>query len=325
MPQRAILPYASRLVGRPWAITPDAMHQIAALLGVDLDAEAAATSIEAAARREPVRSSGGTAVIPVTGPLLERRDPVMEYYFGATSYELIRAQVREAMGDSRIRSVIFDVDSPGGMATGLQEITDEIYAFRGRKPMTAIANTMMGSAALHLASAADEIVASPSSLVGSVGTMMVLTDISGMAEQQGIKVHVIATSPHKGEGVPGAPVTDETLTHLHDLAMNYHRSFVSALARGRGATASHIEANYGQGRMLSASAAKNVGMVDRIATFSDVLARHGGEGTAITTSPPRDTAEVVSPVSTERLLQLVELGFPLSALAAPAAQSQPQE
>jgi membrane-bound ClpP family serine protease len=83
--------------------------------------------------------------------------------------------------DPNVKAVVIDVDSPGGSVDGVAELFDQIYSARGSKPITAISNTLMASAAYWIGTAADELVVSPSGQVGSVGVYMVHDDFSKAA------------------------------------------------------------------------------------------------------------------------------------------------
>jgi ClpP class serine protease len=96
---------------------------------------------------------------------------------GGTSVEAIRQNFRAAMADETVGSILFDVDSPGGYTDGIEELATEIRNARGTKPMVAIANYGMASAALYLGAQADELVASPSSMVGWIGTALIHTGV----------------------------------------------------------------------------------------------------------------------------------------------------
>jgi len=109
------------------------------------------------------------------------------FLFGGTSITGFRAAFRQALRDPSVSAIIFDVDSPGGTIDGVPELADEIFAARGRKPMVAVANTQMASAAYWIASAADEIVVTPSGSVGSIGVLTAREDLSRATQMAGIK------------------------------------------------------------------------------------------------------------------------------------------
>jgi hypothetical protein len=104
-----------------------------------------------------------------------------------TSYEGLAAQLRAAGQDPEVRSVLLDISSPCGEAAGMAGLAGLIRSVRQTKPVTAFVNDMAASAAYGIASAANEIVISPTSIVGSIGVVMLHADRSGELAAQGVK------------------------------------------------------------------------------------------------------------------------------------------
>ncbi len=88
--------------------------------------------------------------------------------------------------DFNIDTIVLDVDSPGGNYYGTPETSSKIRAARDSKPIIAVANSLAASAAYWIASAADEIVVTPSGDVGSIGVLAVHTDFSAANEKIGV-------------------------------------------------------------------------------------------------------------------------------------------
>ena len=297
------------MASRVLAIAPEALPQLEARLRLgaftvegDLDA-----AIEAAVKA-PVRSSGGTAVIPISGPISPKTD-FFTLFFGGTGLDRLRANLRAAMADDSVRSIVLDVDSPGGDVSGVDEMASEILSMRDRKPITAVANHWMASAAYYLGSQASEVVVSPTGMAGSIGVIMVHADLSRAYDQMGITPTVITAGKYKGEGNPYAPLSESDREHMQESVNDYYSMFVDAVARGRDATASAVRSGYGEGRMLTAKRAVSAGLADRVATLEAVLARHAGgspgaradvDTTPITTEHDSDH----QPMSTEALYAL---------------------
>lgn len=271
--------------GTPWAIQQEKLLAIIEVLnirasGFRFDAEAIAARLEAAGGQRkpgPQHSTGLTAVIPIMG-VIQHRMNMMSEMSGGTSTQAVSAAFRAALEDDRIKSIVFEIDSPGGSVPGVAELADEIFAARGKKPMTAIANTLAASAAYWLGSQADEFVVTPSGQVGSIGVYGVHQDVSQALENEGVKTTIIQAGKYKTEGNPYEPLSSEAAAHMQAQADAYYGMFVDAVARGRGVTPATVRGGYGEGRVLMAKDAVREGMVDRIATFDQVIARHGGAG-----------------------------------------------
>ena len=135
--------------------------------------------MQAASGKRNSASPGSVAVIPMTGVISHRMSLMSEISGGGGgSTQALTAQFRQALNDGNCKAIVFDVDSPGGSVEGVTELASEIYEARKVKPITAVFNAMGCSAAYWLASAASDLVCTPSGQCGSIGVYMMLQDES---------------------------------------------------------------------------------------------------------------------------------------------------
>lgn len=268
-----------------WAIDPDKLDQIVAFLALQAGGEKlSAAEIEARitrqAERDVQRRDGAVAILPLRGVIANRMN-MMSEISGGTSSEMFGRQFDGAMADDGVKAVIIDVESPGGVVTGTDELSSKIFAARGSKPIIAHVNGYAASAAYWIASAADEIVLTSSSEVGSIGIVGVHDDVSAALERMGVRKTIISAGKYKVEGNPFGPLSDEAREHRQSVADSYYDDFVRAIARNRGASLSAVRDGFGQGRMVRADAAIAEGMADRVASLDETIARFA------TVPPPR--------------------------------------
>lgn len=262
----------------PWAILPEKLDQICEFLALRAEGRLSASEIEAAVgqRRtgKEVRS-GSIAVLPVYGTLSHRMSLMMEMS-GGTSTEAIGRTFDALVNDSSVGTIVLDVDSPGGSVPGVMELSDKIHQARGSgKRIIAVANTLAASAAYWIASAADELVVTPSGEVGSVGVYMIHMSYADMLAKEGVEATIIRAGEHKAEGNPYERLNDDAKEYAQSQVDEVYSEFVGALARNRGTTREKVLSDFGQGRVLKARAALDAGMVDRIATLEEVLSGLG--------------------------------------------------
>src|SRR5580693_66812 len=165
------------------------------------------TSQERGGRRsvEPFKlTAGGVGVITITGALINR-GAFVGSYSGETSYEGIKHQVARAAADTRVKSILLDLDTPGGEANGAMEAAQTVREAASRKPVMAIANGMSASAGYALASGATRIITAPSAMVGSIGCVMVHLDISRALDREGVTPTLIVAGARKLDGNPVQP------------------------------------------------------------------------------------------------------------------------
>lgn len=267
------------LARTPWAITPDALETVTEIVayhadGGQLTAEQLEARLEAARARKPapVQAPGQVAVLPIDGVIMPKAN-IMSEVSGGTSLESFTSALRAAAADPNIAAIVLNIDSPGGSTDMLPETAAEIRAAAKKKPVVAVANTMADSAAYWLASQATEIVASPSAEVGSVGIIAQHTDLSGAEEKAGIKTTLITAGANKGELSPYQPLSEDALANVQHRVDQMYGMFVRDVARGRGIDTQAVQDRFGQGRAVSAQDALAAGMVDRIETLDQTLAR----------------------------------------------------
>ena len=261
----------------PWSVLPEMLSVIAGILahriaGLDLDQ----ATIEAALvnrKNLPQPRVGSVAVIPVYG-LLAPRMNLFSSMSGGTSYEQLTGQLREAVADPAVRNIVLDVNSPGGSVAGNPEFAAEVLKARAKKPVIAVANYQMGSAAYQLSAAATEIVASTSAHVGGIGTYAMHDDLSAQLKQLGVKRTYISAGTGKVDGNDSEPLSLEARARMDGLVNQAFDQFVATVVKGRGAgmTADRVKHEW-QAHVYGAAEAKAIGMIDRIATLDDTLQR----------------------------------------------------
>jgi signal peptide peptidase SppA len=258
----------------PWAILESKLDAIEEFLnlkaqGTDLTLEEIQARI-AGDRNKPVaRQAESVAVVPVFGVIAHRMDALTEIS-GGTSSERLAREIRALGADPGVSAIVLDVDSPGGTVSGMTELAAEIREVRKSKPVIAVANATMASAAYWLASAASEVVVTPSGMVGSIGVLSLHVDESGKNEKDGRKVTVFRSGPNKGSDL--LPLSQEAAEERQAHVDAFAVQFRVDVAKGRDISIATVKESFGEGRMFSAKEAVSLGMADRVDTLDDVLA-----------------------------------------------------
>jgi len=262
-------------VESPWAILPNTLAVLDEIVarhvaGEKLEAEEIQARIHGAASRPQERRVNKVAILPLFGSIFPRAN-LMTDISGATSAERFAKDFDALVRDPEIGAIVLDVDSPGGQVQGVDELASQIYEARQAKPVVAIANHQMASAAYWIASAASELVVSPSGEVGSIGVFSVHRDISAAQERDGVRNTIISQGKYKVEGNPYQPLSEEARAAMQARVDEAYDSFVEAVARNRGVTADVVRSGFGEGRMVTARKAVEQGMADRVDTLDGVL------------------------------------------------------
>jgi signal peptide peptidase SppA len=260
------------------------------------------------------RVEHGVAIVPVVGTLVNRGAWVGASS-GLTSYEGLTKQLKEADKDGQIRGILLDIDSPGGEAGGCFELAALIREIRARKPVVAHANTLACSAAYAIASAADRIFATSTSVLGSIGVVMIHWDRSKYFDEEGVKPTMIMAGARKGDGNSFGPLPKDVKERLQAEAEKVREQFIAEVVAGRPQIKPAAVRETEAGVYMGAEAVK-MGLADEIATFDRVLEHAKGRSTRLPTPPAGYTPPKMENPMTETA----------PAVSAPAAAAaQPSE
>lgn len=260
---------------------------------------------------------GEVAVIPVWGAILNKRS----VFFA--SYEEIAADLALAVADPRVKRIVLDIDSPGGMVEGCADCAELIAGVTAIKPVSAQVRGSACSAAYWLAAAASPIAATQGSVVGSVGAVIHYVDLEPLLEKMGARVVEVVAKQSPAKRLD--PNSDEGREELQAIVDDAGELFVNALAVYRGTTPAAVVETFGQGRVFPASAALTRGMIDRVGGFDLAAASSGATAAADEIMPaaaaiPNATTEIhVATDTTTLAISETELADRLAEAVAAAA------
>lgn len=253
--------------GEPWAITETALNNIltiasrqnesievvSAKLGRELD-NSYVTEI-----RE------GAAVIPVVGPLF-RYANIFTAISGASSYEILAKDFTSALENPDVHSIILDIDSPGGEVNGCAEFASMIFEARGKKPIIAYASGDAASGAYWIASACDQIIASETSMLGSIGVVAVYRG----SKDESVLEFVSSQSPYKRLDPSSKDGKSRLQSRIDDLAT----VFIESIAKHRGVDPPTVIKDFGGGDVFIGKNAINSGLADDIGSLEQIINEH---------------------------------------------------
>lgn len=207
----------------------------------------------------------GVATIPFKG-FTGWNLSTLEKAVGMVDVQEFTGNLLAAYENPEVKAIMLDVDSPGGYITGVEEASDLVAS--SPKPIETW-GTSIHSAATYVTGVAHRVTGMVSGDYGSVGTVMVVQDLSGLAEQEGIKVHVISSGWAKGMLTPGAPITEQQLSFLKESVMEDAATFKAKLTAVR----TSIPADALEGQFYSGRKAAELGFLTGIGSRASVLNR----------------------------------------------------
>ena len=195
--------------------------------------------------------------------------------------------LNRAFEASGSKAVVLNINSPGGSPVQSDEIWQEIRYLKKQHPdkkVYAVIGDMGASGAYYIASAADEIVVNPSSLVGSIGVIMPNYGLSGLAQKLGVEDRTLTSGNNKDILSMTKPINPAQQAHVQAVLDNVHTHFINAVKEGRGKRLKSNDPTIFSGLFWTGEQAIALGIADRsgsITTLESILGRMGtkiGEG-----------------------------------------------
>ena len=175
-------------------------------------------------------TSAHIAVVDIVGTIAADKQSV-------NSEDTIKS-LKKAFESSNSKAVVLNINSPGGSPVQSDEIWQEIQYLKQQhkdKKLYAIIGDTGASGAYYIASAADEIIVNPSSLVGSIGVIMPNYGVNGLMQKLGVEDRTMTSGENKAILSMTQPVDAAQKAHVQALLDNVHDHFIEAVKKGRGA------------------------------------------------------------------------------------------
>lgn len=223
---------------------------------------------------------GKVGVIPVHGPVDQHWSSELAKS-GGTSLDFVSLALDIGLANPGIGAIVLHMDCPGGTSHGVEELGAKISKARAEKPIYAMIDSMACSAGYWIASACSMVICTPGGDAGSIGVYRLHLDESKALEDAGVKPTFVFAGRHKVEFAPTSPLSEDARARMQQRVDETYSKFIGAVASYRGTSLEDVRKNYGEGRVLSASESKAAGLVDRIMSYQDFLAKLTGSDGAV--------------------------------------------
>lgn len=218
-------------------------------------------------QRQPYAvSADGIATIHVND-FLARGLTNVDRMLGATDYNHLIDEVAAAQADGSVRGVLLDLNSPGGSVVGCPEAAAAVADLAGSKPVVAYAEMLACSAAYYFAAASHAFIASPSAIVGSIGTIATLMNISGLLSRFGVSVTHFQSGDLKAAGTPYRDMTRDERDFWQERVDQLGGEFRAWVSAHRPA----VEKGTMRGQWFSGSEGMSRGLVDQLGSRGQAL------------------------------------------------------
>jgi len=212
------------------------------------------------------------AIVDIDG-LLVNYNQVGSYSNGENPVAILKEKLTAAAMDKTVRGVILRINTPGGTVGATDVMYHELMSFRRQtgKPVVACILDLGTGGGYYLASGCDRIIAIPTATVGGIGVIFNAYYGQQLMEKQSVVDQSIKAGNMIDIGTMVRKQEEDTeMKMLQAMADQYHRNFIAAVQRGRGLP--NNQADFFDGRVMTASQAVQAGLVDAVGQLSDAVA-----------------------------------------------------
>jgi protease-4 len=185
----------------------------------------------------------------------------------------VKEELRKAASDDEIKALVLRIQSPGGTVNASDLIHHEILEFKKKRNVVVVA-CFLGiatSGGYYVATAADHIVAQPTTLTGSIGTIALKFNVEGLMEKVGIAEETVKSGDKKDMWSPFRPATREEKKIFQSIIDEYQDKFLEVVREGRKNMSEADLAKVKDGRVFSGGQAFKLGLVDQLGYLYDAI------------------------------------------------------
>ncbi|WP_433636037.1 signal peptide peptidase SppA [Kluyvera georgiana] len=217
--------------------------------------------------KTPADTGSSIAVVFANGAIMDGEETP-----GNVGGDTTAAQIRDARLDPKVKAIVLRVNSPGGSVSASEVIREELAAAKAAgKPVVVSMGGMAASGGYWISTPADYIIASPSTLTGSIGIFGVINTVENTLDSIGVHTDGVATSPLADMAMTKA-LTQEVQQMMQLSIENGYKRFITLVAQSRKSTPEAID-KIAQGHVWTGEDAKANGLVDSLGDFDDAVAK----------------------------------------------------
>ena len=263
------------LITSPWAIEPDKLREIQAIYATHLRGDKIDIGAIEARLGRPLANEqqqysvepGGVAVLRMSGVIAPKANLFMSVS-GGLSTQMATKQLESALADSRVKSIVLAIDSPGGNVIGTSEMATAVQAMAKEKPIVTHSDGSLCSAAYWIGCAANAVYLSgPAVQAGSIGVVIDRTFNPSSTVQQ----EQIVAGRYKRLSKHNEPLGEEARAVVQADVDYVYSLFVDDVAAYRRATAEQVLDRMADGRVFRGQQAIDAGLVDGVSTLDALV------------------------------------------------------
>lgn len=183
----------------------------------------------------------------------------------------IAEAIKQARCDTSVKAIVLRVNSPGGSALASDVILREIILAKQSKPVVASMGDVAASGGYYISCMADKIIASPTTITGSIGVFGLIPNMKGFFNSKiGITFDNVKTNEMADFSSISRPLTPTEKLMIQDEIDNIYNTFITHVSNGRNLTVDQVD-EIAQGRVWSGTEAKQIGLIDEFGGLTDAI------------------------------------------------------
>ncbi|HXZ94392.1 MAG TPA: signal peptide peptidase SppA [Dehalococcoidia bacterium] len=213
-------------------------------------------------------ATGKVVVISLSGTITT--DDSLSLSGSTITPGLVKSYLSKAEADKAVKAIILHIESSGGEIEPCQEILLEIERAKETKTIVVSMGEMAASGGYYISTAADKIVAMPTTQTGAIGVISAAIDVKGLLDKLGIQIEIFKGGKYKDMYWGLRELTPEEETIMQQMVDDYYQGFVDVVAEDRGLSQEDVK-NLATGQLYSGTKAQELGLVDELGDLDTAI------------------------------------------------------
>lgn len=184
----------------------------------------------------------------------------------------IKRQLEQAVADENAKAVVLRINSPGGEVTASDILYDAVKKATAKKPVVVYMDSMAASGGYYVACGATKIVASETTLTGSIGVIIETMSYHELFSKVGLGTQTFTSGAFKDSLSGARPMRDDEKAYVQNLVSQMYDRFLGIVSAARQQPADLLKATVADGRVVTGREALNAKLVDQIGYVEDAYA-----------------------------------------------------
>ncbi len=199
---------------------------------------------------------------------------------GESMVDDMRAALRQAREDSRVKAVVLEIDSPGGEVTASDAIYNDVVKTRARKPVVVYMDSLAASGGYYVSCGGKFLMANETTITGSIGVIIQTLNYEQLFNKIGLASVVFKSGKFKDMLNGARPMTPEERDYVQAFVMKIYDKFLGVVAKERNLPADGLRNGIADGRILSGKDALDAKLIDGLGHIEDAFRKAREMGNA---------------------------------------------